>query len=229
VSDLKVKRIESTDPRLGRHVVHDERSRAFGLTPAVDKATWRTKSIRIYDPVPNPNQVLGDCTGCAKSMMMNAAGNRVTGVVLNLKDADRIYSLATTLDPFPGSYPPDDTGSSGLGAAKAAVKLGIGGAYSWIFNGADGVVQAVMAGHVVNVGTRWDERMFDQDAHGFVTPGGAVAGGHEWTIHGYDLTKDALRGRCWWGDFRDFWIKRTHLDELLADDGDAHVQERTKS
>src|SRR5437764_15082615 len=117
---MYAKKIPSLDPRLGRHVHHDERSRAFALTPPVDKSTWHTKSIRIYDPSPNPNQTLGDCTGCAKAMQMNAAGNRVSGVVLKLADADRIYSLATTLDAFPGSYPPDDTGSSGLAAAKAA-------------------------------------------------------------------------------------------------------------
>jgi hypothetical protein len=32
-------------------------------------------------------------------------------------------------------------------------------------------------------------------------------------------------GRCWWGpDFRDFWISRANLDQLLGEDGDAHWQ-----
>jgi len=196
------------------------------MRATVDTSTWRTKSIRVYDPTPNPNQQIGDCTGCAKAIQFNAAGNRRTGQVLGMDTADRVYSLATMLDPWQGSYPPDDTGSSGLAAAKAAQQLGLGGEYRWIFNGADGVVQAVMDGHVVNVGTRWDQRMFDI-VQGFVTPGGAVAGGHEWSVRGYDEPKDALMGRCWWGpDFRDFYIKREHLAELLADDGDALVQAR---
>jgi hypothetical protein len=226
--DLYVKHYDRQDERLGRVVVHDPRSRAFALTPTVDKSTWHSKSIRIYDPTPNPNQVLGDCTGCAKSMMMNSAGNRVSGVVLKLKDADKIYSLATTLDPWAGSWPPDDTGSSGLAAAKAAQRLGLGGTYRFIFGGADEVVQAVMDGHVVNVGSRWDNRMFDQDSRGRIHLGGGVAGGHEWTVRGYDAASKEIIGRCWWGEFKDFRLALADLAELLADDGDAHVQERTK-
>lgn len=224
--DLYVRRFERSDRRLGRVVVHDPRSRAFAFPATVDTTTWRTRSIRLYDPIPNPDQVIGNCTGCAKAMQFNAVGNRVTGQVLRMADADYIYSRATTLDPWPGAYPPDDTGSSGLAAAKAAQQLGLGGTYRWIFNGADGVVQAVMAGHVVNVGTRWDNRMFHQDADGRVEPGGSVAGGHEWTVRGFDADRDWVLGRCWWGGFRDFWIRRDHLGDLLADDGDALVQAR---
>lgn len=224
--DLYVRRLEATDPRLGRHVVHDPRSRGFALDATVDTSTWRTRLLRVYDPVPNPNQTIGDCTGCAKAMMLNTEGNRKRGVRLGLPYADRIYSLATTLDPFDGTYPPDDTGSNGLSAAKAAQRLGLGGDYQWIFNGADGVVQAVMAGKSVNVGTRWDNNMFTPDSHGFIHPGGGVAGGHEYLIRGYSLEMDALRLRCWWGSFRDAWIKRSDLAELLADDGDAHTQVR---
>ena len=214
-----------TDARLGRHVHHDPRSRAYALAPTVDRSTWHTKAIRIYDPHPNPNQAIGDCTGVAKCIMFNAVGNRKRGQVLNMDDAVRIYSLATQLDSFTGTYPPTDTGSSGLAAAKAAQQLGLGGEYRWLFGGADVVIQAVMDGHVVNVGTRWDQQMFTPDADGRVHPGGAVAGGHEWSVRGYDAHRDWALGRCWWGpSFRDFWISRFDLAALLADQGDAHVQ-----
>jgi len=221
---MYVKQIQQHDVRLGRQIVHDPRSRAFASPLSVDKSRWRDKAIRIYDPSPNPNQCHGECTGCAKCMQLNAVGNRVAGRVLNMDDAHRIYGLATTLDPWAGSFPPDDTGSSGLAAAKAAQRLGLGGEYRWRFDGADGVIEEVMAGHVVNVGTRWDDRMFDLDRDGRVEPGGAVAGGHEWSVRGYREDRDWVLGRCWWGSFRDFWIRRDHLAELLADDGDAHVQ-----
>lgn len=198
----------------------------FALPVAVDRSSWRTRSLRVYDPRPNPNQTHGNCTGCAKAMQLNAAGNRRAGVVLSMADADAVYSLATRLDPWPGEYPPTDTGSSGLAAAKAAQQLALGGEYRWLFGGADEVVQAVMDGHVVNVGTRWDAGMFSPDVAGIVRPGGAVAGGHEWTVRGYDARRDLVRGRCWWGAFRDFWMRRGDLGDLLADDGDAHVQAR---
>lgn len=212
---------------LGRHVNHDEQSKAFAVAATVDRSTWRDKAIRIYDPLPNPNQCHGECTGCAKSMQMNAVGNRVKGVVLKMDDAHKLYHLATTLDPWEGTWQPDDTGSSGLAAAKAAQQLGLGGEYRWLFNLADGVVQAIMNGHVVNCGTNWYYDMFNQNSSGLVVPGGGIAGGHEWSARGYDLSSDRVLGRCWWGTFRDFWIKRTDLADLLADNGDAHIQARS--
>lgn len=228
MSDLSVQVMERTDPRLGRQVVHDERSRGFVLTgtqaPAIDKSTWHTKSVRVYDPLPNPNQVIGNCTMCAKAMQLNTIGNRVKGRVLDMGWATKGYSLETSIDPFPGTYPPDDTGSSGLASAKAAVQLGVGGSYWWIFTGADGVVQAIMGGYAISVGTRWDNNMFEQDSRGRIRPGGGVAGGHQYVYRGYDERHDELIGRCWWGSFRDFRIARTDADELLGDSGDAHWQ-----
>lgn len=225
--DIYIRPIEQKDPRLGRHVVHDPRSRAFALPVQVDRSTWRTKRIRIIDPQPNPNQTVGNCTMCAKAMQLNAVGNRKAGVVLDMAWAMDAYRWETHNDEFAGAWEPDDTGSSGLAASKTAQHYGIGGEYRWLFNYADGVVQAVQEGHVVNVGTRWDQGMFKPDAHGVVHPGGPTAGGHEWAIRGYSAERDQVLGRCWWGAFRDFWMARQDLDELLHDDGDAHVQIRT--
>lgn len=223
---MYLKHIASHDARLGRHVHHDPASKGFALPVTIDRKAWRSKSIRLYDPVPNPNQTVGCCTGCAKAMQLNAAGNRKAGQVLGMSTALTIYGTATQLDSIPGTYPGQDTGSTGLAAAKAAQRLGLGGTYSWLFGGVDEVVQAVMDGHTPNVGTEWDYDMFNPDSSGVVHRGGGVAGGHEWTVRGYDATRDLVLGRCWWGEFRDFWITRTDLDDLLANDGDAVVQVR---
>jgi hypothetical protein len=194
---------------------------------AVDKSTWKTKTIRVYDPWPTPNQPIGCCTGVAKSSQFNAIGNRVKGEILNMDDAIKIYSTATTLDPWSGSYPPDDTGSSGLASAKAAIQHGLGAEYRWLFGGADEVVQAIMANEVISVGTWWYWDMFEEDSKGIVHPGGGLAGGHQWIVRGYNKPRDLIKGRCWWGhELRDFWISRTDLDALLKDDGDAHWQKR---
>ncbi len=225
-ADLYVKRYDRKDIRLGRQVVFDERSRNYALNATVDTSTWRTRTVRVYDPLPNPNQCHGECTGCSKSTEFNAVGNRVKGQVLNMDDAHRLYTWASNNDPWPGAFPEQDTGSSTLAAAKAAQAHGLGGTYRYLFGGADEVVQTVVNGRVVVVGTRWDYRMFDQDADGRVEPGGGVAGGHAYVFRGFDADRDWVMGRCWWGGFRDFWIRRDHLAELLADDGDAHVQDR---
>lgn len=218
-------RIDQHDNRLGRHVRHDEQSKGFALPVTVDRSTWHDKAIRVYDPTPNPNQVIGNCTGCSKSNSLNAVGSRLKGRVLNMADADALYSWATRDDPWAGAWPPDDTGSSGLAAARAAQAYGVGGAYQWLFGGADQVVQTIMAGRVVSVGTLWYYGMFDAFPDAPVTVGGGVAGGHQWTVRGYDVSSDWLMGRCWWGGFRDFWIKRESLQYLLDQDGDAHVQD----
>lgn len=218
--------IEQNDPRLGRHVRHDERSRAFALPVVADPSTWHDKAIRIYDPYPNPNQPIGNCTGVSKAVSLNAVGSRNLGRVLNMADATALYSWATRNDPWAGEYPPDDTGSSGLAAAKAAVAYGVGGEYRWLFGGADQVVQTIMAGRVVSIGTYWYWAMFDNGwpSAPLVVAGGH-AGGHQWTARGYDASNDWVLGRCWWGAYRDFWIERASLQYLLDQDGDAHVQD----
>ncbi len=231
-SALHVVQIEQLDPRLGRQIVHDEASRRFAHPVTVDKAAWQSRFLRTYDPRPNPRQEVGTCTGVNKCVQLNTVGHRVKGVVLTMDDALRVYSAATKIDPWPGSWPPDDTGSSGLASCKAAQALGLGGEYRWLF-GADECVQAVLDGWPVGVGTRWYAGGFSpQSRRGLPLPvvemTGAVVGGHEWTLTGFDVELDMFRGRCWWGSFKDFLISRQQVADLLGDDGDAHVQERTQ-
>lgn len=223
----RVEQIPSTDHRLGRHIVHDYRSRAFALGATIDQSLWNTKHIRLYDPIPNPNQCHGECTCCAQAMLLNTVGNRKKGQVLTMDVAHKLYSQATSIDPFPGSWTDptwDDTGSSGLAAATASQMLGLGGQYNFLFGGADEVVQTIMSGRTVSVGTRWYEDMFYPNASNMIAPTGALAGGHQYLARGYDEPKDAVMIRCWWGSYRDVLIKRTHLNDLIMNDGDAHVQ-----
>lgn len=224
---IKVITVPQHDPRLGRQLVHDERSRGWAFRPKIDQTTWRDRLIRIYDPIPNPNQDIGCCTCCSKSSQQNAVGNRVLGQVLNYDFArNTMYPLVTSIDPFPGTWPPDDTGSSGLASAKAAQKLGIGGEYRWIFGGVEEIVQTVVQGGIVSMGTWWYNDMFNPDSKGYVTPTGGRAGGHQWIFDGFDLDSRSLRGRCWWGSFKWFWLTMDTTDFLLGDGGDAHVQKR---
>lgn len=221
--------IDQKSELLGRNILHDSRSRAFPLsavTGAVDRSTWRDKAIRVYDPIPNPNQAVGCCTGVAKCTQFNSVGNRKTGVVLNMRDAERIYSRNTEIDPWGGSWPPDDTGSSGLASCKTAVEFGLGAEYRWIFGGADEVIQNVMQGRAISVGSYWYWDMFELDSQNRVRATGGIAGGHQYVIRGYNKSRDWVLGRCWWGSFKDFWMSRSDLDMLLRQDGDAHFQQR---
>lgn len=218
--------VEQKYEQLGRQRVHDSRSKQFPAKLAVEKSDWVTKRLRIYDPRKNPNQCHGECTGVAKCIQFNAQGNRVRGVVLTMDNAHAFYHTATTIDPFAGEWPPDDTGSSGLASAKAAKALGFGDGYRHVFNGADGVVQQIQDGLVVSCGTWWYQGMMEADHNGLIAPTGPQVGGHQYAAYGYHLKKDLVLVRCWWGSFRDVWIPRSALDELLKDGGDAHVQDR---
>lgn len=222
--------IAQEDHRLGRQMVHDERSRAFAVPrTAVDRSSWRDKAIRLYDPRVNPNQSVGNCTMCAKAMQMNSIGNRKTGRVLGMAWATEGYRVVTRIDPFPGQWEPDDTGSSGLASCKAAQQMGVGGAYQWEFGGADGVIQNIMEGRAMSNGTWWMGDMFGPSGGTYaglpiVSPTGGRVGGHQYIARGYDRERDLVLCRCWWGGFRDFWMKRTDFDALLRDGGDSHFQ-----
>lgn len=224
--DLDIEVVTHKYARLGRNKVHDPVSRNFPMGMTVNRDSWVTKLNRIYDPLPNPNQCHGECTGCANAMMLNSAGNRISGVVLGMDYAHKVYSLASSTDPWEGSWPPTDTGSSGLAAAKAAQAQGTGAGYRWLFGGADEVIQTVMSGRVVSCGTWWHEGMMRRDDKLWIQPTGPRVGGHQFVVRGYDKAKDAAVVRCWWGDFRDAYLKRSALNDLLRDGGDAHVQDR---
>ncbi len=159
-------------------------------------------------------------------MMLNSEGNRVATQILNMNYAHKVYSAATKIDPWPDTWPPTDTGSSGLAAAKSAQTMGVGGAYRWLFGGADEVVQTVMQGRVVSAGTWWHEGMMHRDSNLNISPSGSRVGGHQYVVRGYDKPRDAVIIRCWWGSYRDAYLKRSDLNVLLLDGGDAHVQDR---
>lgn len=224
--DLDVKVVPQLDKRLGRQMVHDPRSRSFPARASINRSTWRSKAIKIYDPPTNPMQCHGECTGTTKAMQLNASGNRVAGQVLGMPAAHSLYKIATQNDPWSTTWPPVDSGSSGLGSAIAAQKLSLGGEFRHIFGGADEVVQLIMDWQTVSIGSWWTDDMMETNSKRVIEPTGRRIGGHQYLAHGYDLPNDMVIIRCWWGPFRDAFIKREHLNDLIMDDGDAHIQKR---
>jgi hypothetical protein len=239
-TDLHIVTVEQLDPRLGRHVVHDPRSRNFAYPQAavVDKPKKAIRH-RIYGPRTTPRQKIGCCTCVDQCVKCDAAENRIRGVILNMADAEHAYSIATGLDDDGQQYPPTDTGSSALYACKAAVQLAWIDRYEWIFHGAAGVLAAVAGtpgkpARCVGVGTWWYSDMFKPDAKTLlVSVTGPKVGGHQWTVTGWAPRFNAFEALCWWGpEFGDngrFRITYEALDALLADDGDGHVTYRRSS
>jgi len=218
--------VRPADPRLGRHVNHDPRSRRF----PVRTADVKLRSVRHTRHVPIFDQGnLGSCTGNAAVGCMatdpfhtTLDAHELELIPLDQSGAVNVYAHATMIDPFPGSYPPEDTGSDGLSVAKVLHANGLIAGYEWAFT-LDTALQALMERPFIT-GTWWTEDMFEPDAEGIVHPTGRDAGGHEYVCDGYD----AERGLVWfansWGEgFGEdgrFAIPAEEYGDLLDRQGD---------
>jgi len=171
---------------------------------------------------------LGSCTGQA---MTGVLGSEVCYDAL---DADQrtalgeafavgIYSRATELDPFPGTYKPDDTGSDGLSAAKAVKERGYASGYQHMTSLA-AMHNAIQSGPFA-VGFNWYSGFDHPDSQGKVTLSGTIRGAHEWEALNY-LASPGL-WECvnsWsdsWGKNGRFYVSDEDMDRLLSEQGDA--------
>lgn len=161
---------------LGRKQEHDERSRAFARTARIVRP--RNVSHTLHGPHLNQGD-LGSCEGntaaewlnCAKALKNRRSFNDVDGArsnrYLDEADAVTLYSAATVADGFPGDYPPSDTGTSGLGIAKAMLQAGALTRYDWTFTWA--AFLSALQTQPVMLGTVWYDSMFAPNASGVVT------------------------------------------------------------
>lgn len=206
---------------LGRSVEHDEKSRDFAVarraTPIASRH-W-TRHVPIYD-----QGQLGSCTGNAMASALSTGPFRHR---FHEPTAIRIYKAATIIDGFPGTYPPDDTGSSGLAVCKVAQSKGWITSYRHAFS-LDDVLAALQDGPVI-CGVDWFDS-FDRPGPGGLcplTPGASVRGGHEVCLVGVDVSSKTLRFANSWSDQwgangYGVWTYDT-FDRLLARDGDVTV------
>jgi len=214
---------------LGRHVHHDTRSLAF---------PYRTEHLPLVSakhqrqvPVFDQGQT-GSCTGNAAvgALGTDPLFGALTDTVrnqLNEATAISVYSEATALDPFPGAYPPTDTGSDGTSIAKVTKSRGWISGYEHAFS-LDAALKALGVTPII-VGTNWYESMFDPapDGHVSIAPGSKVAGGHEYVIDQINVDKEI----CWatnswglgFGAQGRFYLTFATLERLLREDGDATV------
>ncbi len=177
---------------LGRHVNHDPRSLNYAVRPRAATATSRrwNRVTAILD-----QGQIGSCTGNASDGVLGTGPIHETVVAAKPEwdfgepGAVEIYSLATTLDPIPGRYPPKDTGSDGLSAAKACVRLGLISGYLHCLS-LDAVLTALQTGPLIT-GVNWYDSFDGPDANGLVSisDDAYVRGGHEFELFGLDMER----------------------------------------
>jgi hypothetical protein len=209
---------------LGRLVEHDPQSKVY---PARRAARPRTVLWDHHAPVLDQGD-LGSCTGNALAQCLNTtkfAASRPKRRYLDESYARLLYAKATVLDDFPGQWPTNDTGSSGLAVAKAGVALGYLSAYQHAF-GFVHFAEAIQLQPVI-IGSNWYDAMFEPDTRGFVKPVGEIAGGHEYLALGINYAGQYVTClNSWsdqWGSRGRFRLTFADFSTLLQQDGDVTV------
>jgi hypothetical protein len=176
---------------LGRLVEHDERSRRFAF-----KATAVTlTSVQHQRHIPVLDQGdLGSCTGNAMTGLLGTDPFFATLPAGTLSTTDGsgdekvaidLYSDATKRDTYPGTYPPTDTGSSGIAVAKAAAARGWISGYQHTFD-LDTALAALAVTPVI-IGISWYEGFDTPSSEGELSIQGKVRGGHEIVLDQLDV------------------------------------------
>jgi hypothetical protein len=224
---IRRRKIPSTDPRLGRHVYHDSRSRLFKFP--TEKLTIQSVVHARKIPILDQGNV-GSCTGNAGIGALGTdplfaeypAG--ATPITLDEAGALKLYSAAENID-GDGPYPPNDNGSTGLSIAKALSNAKLISGYQHTFS-LDDALKALSVTPVI-VGINWYQDMFNPDGDGRVHPTGALAGGHE--VEANEI--DAMNSRVWfcnswgtgWGVGGRFYLTFDDFGTLLSQEGDVTV------
>lgn len=202
---------------MGRHLVHDPRSKAY----RADVAAVEPRRIvhphkgpglnqgSLHDqgfPVDGPDS-LASCTGNSSAAVMNCAPLRRPGErARDQRWAIDVYAAATAIDRWAGTYPPDDTGSSGLAVAQVLTARGDIDRYEWGFGVQDTVRLAALS--PLSVGSVWTEGMLEPDLEGFIRPTGDRVGGHQWTIRGVNPARSRILLLNSWGPAWGGWMER---------------------
>jgi hypothetical protein len=226
---LELHQFNPTDRRLGRHVAHDSRSLRF-RAPAKDPRKLTSVRHSFLIPVLDQGQ-LGSCTGyaglntLATPPFWKATEQPITAAGDPGRFAVGLYSDATRVDPWPGEWEPNDTGSDGLSVAKVLHARGLISGYQHATS-----LEAALAGlaeRVVMIGTTWLSGMFNPTPEGQLLLTGDASGGHEYVLDELDVS----RRRAWmrnswgpnWGLKGRAWLSWEDLGKLLADRGDCTI------
>ena len=213
---------------LGRNVYHDSRNLAYPWTPREGRVLASQMWTRHGDILDQGE--IGSCTGNAETGALECdpcfAALPVPHPALDEALAVRIYSAAETID-GDGPYPPNDNGSSGPSAAKAAKNLGLISGYLHCLS-LEAVLDALEE-HPVCIGSNWYDSMDQPDSSGLVTvsPGASIRGGHEYLCRGKDTGQQLVFfDNSWgtgWGKNGTFAYSWDTLGRLLGEQGDGTV------
>jgi hypothetical protein len=191
---------------LGRNINHDPRSLRFLIAPKTVDVTpqtvfWPRRIPLVNQGLPEPG--VGSCTLSSSIGVLGSdpfwatlpddVKRQLSTPTTAQQFAVELYSETTAKDPFPGTYPPEDTGSDGNSAASTLRDHGLIAGWQHITSIAAAEVAIQRAPFIT--GTVWLAGMDRPDRTGLVNPTGTAEGGHEYQCFGREVARDR-----WW-----FW------------------------
>lgn len=224
---------------LGRHLELDPRSLRF--LPSPELLGQPIKPVEWDVPLPILDQGnLGACVGftgtehiaqlygAADLAQVSLNGHTLTGDPDNDgMFAQEVYHRCTVADGFPGDWPPEDTGSSGLAACKVLKSARLASGYVWATNRR--AFGALLQRSSVMVGMPWFSAWFEPSSEGAFIDNGdwqssGVAGGHEVLAEALEAWDDNDPSKCivrfrnhWrptWGDAGRFRIRLSTYETI---------------
>lgn len=206
----------TTDPRLARLELFDERSRDFKAITLKDRTQPRSYTWRCNDHLDQGRE--GACVGFGITHELIARPAECGG---NVSLARTIYKEAQKIDPWPGE---NYEGTSVLAGVKVAQSMGYFDSYYWCFGAEELAVAVSWQGPVV-LGVRWFEGMHSPDKDNYIQPSGKATGGHCLLCKGYSARHEAfILHNSWgtkWGKGGDCYISFNDMERLLSQGGEA--------
>jgi len=205
----------------GRLYQKDDRDKGFLLKPNFQLARSITRRYWYAGNVLNQGQT-PQCVAYSGYKWLTAGP--VRNKRLPFTPAE-LYHQAQLNDEWSGE---DYDGTSVRGLFKSLNKAGYVPEYRWAFD-SQAVLAYVMTTGPMVLGSTWFSQMSQPNNYGFITPAGAIEGGHAYLIIGANRTKKNSKTKevgafrilnSWgreWGQVGRAWMSFSSFDALQAD------------
>jgi hypothetical protein len=202
-----------------RLVSFDDRSRNYPIRRTMTPKKRRSYTWKCDIYLDQGSE--GACTGFAVSHEAAARPAIVKNITERI--AKEVYYRARQLDEWPGE---NYSGSSVLGAMKAALEKGWYKEYRWAF-GEDDLALAIGYYGPAVLGINWYDGMTSPNENGLIKVSGEICGGHAILCNGYSIKTGLYRlHNSWsldWGINGDGFISKEDMKRLLEEQGEACI------
>lgn len=204
------------DQRNLRYLIRDVIAPRTLTMAATTPRLRRWPQWKRFDQGPTPR-----CTLFGQLTLLAAGPVHPKVKFFSTLDVDDLFAQIVAEDRAQGRF--YDEGATTLAAMEVGKRLGWYGEYRWAYEMTDALA-ALCYVTPLAFGTNWYESMWDRDSEGIarIRNNSPIAGGHFYTVRGYDPKRDLYVHPSTWGD-GDYLIPGDDMRRLLAEDGECVV------